>query len=433
MQQTQVTQAGAVSNETGSYKVLPATPRSYVSVLRIHKHHADQRLTRSNQRTDSAYTGSSPLTSGASSQPATPSQGSAVTYSHPSSYSHQLNPIQDGRAGNVQQQPTGNQQFTPQMPLHNSNFTNTYTSSASYSAHAGSEQHQTERPIPPPAFGGYPTANTAFINQPQNINSALQRGSGSYSERDMPKGKGRALRGSYTGPSTLHYEELDRSYYVRGKAFFFEGRVFSIIMSENAGMTATKKSGFITDYTTSSSVNEVKYRDNMVYTSARRFVVVRRKQEFCYACPIFTYSGRATTKPGVRPSEHGIAYSWGQRPELLPGEGGMTKPSLSVVMGQGVPALDKASRIYYGIIHPIQYNVKVKEIGYVPQEQVPILIGSWREEDNKDTDQPAYITAHADIPELDESASQDMQENEDYETTSDNLEDLANNFSSTNI
>jgi hypothetical protein len=98
-------------------------------------------------------------------------------------------------------------------------------------------------------------------------------------------------------------------------------------------------------------------------------------------------------------------------PELLPGEGGLTKSSLSVVISDGVPSLDKASRIYYGIHHPIQYNVKVKESGYIPA-----LIGIWKAEDIKDTEQEAYVTANAEFSEEEEDSGDedDPGEDDDY-------------------
>jgi hypothetical protein len=186
---------------------------------------------------------------------------------------------------------------------------------------------------------------------------------------------------------------VDPRFYVRSKDFFFEGKVFSVIMNETAGETT----GHPTDYNTSKSINAVKYKDSMVYTNARRFVVVRQKREYCFACPIYTYSGRGTTKPGVQASEHGIAYSYGCQPTLLPGEFGITKASLTVVMTEGERDLEAASRIYYGIHHPIQYNVKVKDVGYVLPEQIPVLIANWKAED-LGTEQSSTVTATAEIP-----------------------------------
>jgi hypothetical protein len=164
-------------------------------------------------------------------------------------------------------------------------------------------------------------------------------------------------------------------------------------MNETAG--SASRTPHAVDYNTSHSFNAVKYEDNIVYTNVRRFVVVRTKREFCFACPIFTYMGRATTKPGVKANEHGIVYSYGQKPQLLPHEGGITKPSLPVIMSDNNSILDKASRIYYGIHHPIQYNVKVKDIGYVLQQLIPTLIGNWREEDENDTQQESADTQAA--------------------------------------
>lgn len=137
-----------------------------------------------------------------------------------------------------------------------------------------------------------------------------------------------------------------------------------------------------------------------MYTRALRFVVVRSRREFCFACPIFTYSGRATLKRGVRPEEHGIAYSYGTDPTLVAGEVGVKKMPIAVVMAGGEPNLAVASRIYYGVHHPIQYNVKVKNIGLVLHDYLPALIGNWKSEDASETKQAADVTATAEDPEL---------------------------------
>jgi hypothetical protein len=170
--------------------------------------------------------------------------------------------------------------------------------------------------------------------------------------------------------------------------------VFAVILSEPAGSTT------VTSYNSAASISEVRYQGNFVHTQTRRFVVVRTRREFCFACPIFTYSNRATLKRGVRPEEHGIAYSDGEQPQLVPGEAGIRKPSVAVAMAAGEPSLHIASRIYYGIHHPIQYNVKVKDIGQVLEHHIVHLIGNWMAEDISDTKQSADVTATADEPEL---------------------------------
>ncbi|KAH7409826.1 kinase-like domain-containing protein [Phaeosphaeria sp. MPI-PUGE-AT-0046c] len=248
--------------------------------------------------------------------------------------------------------------------------------------------------------------------------------------RRMPKGKGQKVRGTYEpGTNNMYYEKIDTTFYVRHRKFFCEGRVFAVIMNETAGATSgatsiTSATNLdATDYNSSKSISPVRYGDNYVYTNVRRFIVVRAKREFCYAIPIFTYSGRATTKRGVRPSEHGIAYSWGQKAQLLPGEGGIIKPSIAVVMAEGVVNLHIASRIYYGIMHPIQYNVKVKDIGYVPEIHVPSLIGNWKAEEENDTYQAAEVTRNAENPEEDQDDDEDDDDDDEDDNDGDEIND----------
>ncbi|KAF1848726.1 uncharacterized protein K460DRAFT_403996 [Cucurbitaria berberidis CBS 394.84] len=246
------------------------------------------------------------------------------------------------------------------------------------------------------ASGYSQDASLPMNNLPQGVSHYRNTNVGHV--RRLPRGEGDSIKGTYDGPSTLHYEEVDPAYFVRTKAFFHEGRVFSVIMNEAAGVNASPCNP--TDYNTSGSINTVRWKGNLVYTNIRRFVVVRQRREFCYACPIFTYSGNATTKRGVRAAEHGIAYSWGQEPNLIQGERGITKASLPVVMATNESNLDPASRIYYGIHHPIQYNVKVKEIGCVPEAYITTLIGNWREEEGREEGQKqsSAVTAQAEMP-----------------------------------
>jgi hypothetical protein len=100
-------------------------------------------------------------------------------------------------------------------------------------------------------------------------------------------------------------------------------------------------------------------------------------------------------KPGVVPSEHAIAYSHGyNEPQLLPGEPALDKAPIPILMNDGERPLAMASRIYFGIHHPIQYNVKVKDLGSVHPEWVPTFIGYWNQE-NGHTQQAAEVTDEA--------------------------------------
>jgi hypothetical protein len=142
---------------------------------------------------------------------------------------------------------------------------------------------------------------------------------------------GKNVAGTYNGPTILHYEPVDPSLFVRPKSFSVKGKVFAAIMNETAQSTARVPDNAVVNYTTA-SINRVKYRHSRVHANVRRFVVVRHKKEFCFACPISTCGKHATKKPGVRAEEHGIIYSEGRAPQLIPGESGITKSSIGVVM-----------------------------------------------------------------------------------------------------
>ncbi|KAJ4374887.1 hypothetical protein N0V83_001965 [Neocucurbitaria cava] len=117
---------------------------------------------------------------------------------------------------------------------------------------------------------------------------------------------------------------------------------------------------------------------------------------------------QATLRRGVRPEEHGIVYTYGRSPELIEGETGITKYSIAVVMAAGEQAFHTTSRIYYGIHHPIQYNVKVRDKGTVLDEHIPALIGNWKEEDDGEGSRQApEVTAMAEEPDFPEAVGYD--------------------------
>jgi len=64
-------------------------------------------------------------------------------------------------------------------------------------------------------------------------------------------------------------------------------------------------------------------------------------------------------------------------------------------MNNGERPLAIASRIYFGIHHPIQYNVKVKDLGIVHQDWMPTFLGYWNMENLADTQQFNQVTVEA--------------------------------------
>ncbi|CAO2654004.1 Nn.00g107370.m01.CDS01 [Neocucurbitaria sp. VM-36] len=220
----------------------------------------------------------------------------------------------------------------------------------------------------------------------------------------VPNRVGNTVAGTYdiyNPVAHTNYESLDPLFYVRDRGYFQEGRLFSVLFTESAGHNALNA---VTDYNT--ALSRVRYNE-YVHTQVRRFIIVRQKREFCYAVPIFSYSGQGTLKNGVVPDEHAIAYSYGQYPQLIPGEQQLSKTPICVVMNQGEQALSRASRIYFGIHHPIQYNVKVKDLGYVHPEFMPALRGYWNMENGNDTRQAADVTDAAAYADDDEDEDDD--------------------------
>jgi hypothetical protein len=60
-------------------------------------------------------------------------------------------------------------------------------------------------------------------------------------------------------------------------------------------------------------------------------------------------------------------------------------------MSQHEPALSTASRIFFGIQHPIQYNVKVKDLGYVHPDYLATFLGYWAMEHQVGSMQDIYV------------------------------------------
>ena len=75
--------------------------------------------------------------------------------------------------------------------------------------------------------------------------------------------------------------------------------------------------------------------------------------------------------------------------------------------------LPQASRIYFGVHHTVQFNVKVKDLGYVHPQWMAVFIGYWSMKQGVDTKQDAEVTAEAEegYDELDD----DEKEGKDYE------------------
>ncbi|KAH3953826.1 hypothetical protein HBH53_028300 [Parastagonospora nodorum] len=273
--------------------------------------------------------------------------------------------------------PAEERRDSPQQKGSRSGVTQTTGLSQAYIPHNGPSDYAHQQPR-------YTSSTHAQEAYPQ----------AAYAQPVGSRNEGRLVQGSYNpqNPATaLHYETLDSSYYVRNRSFFQEGRLFSVLFNEPVNANGMRSNG-VTDYNSALSYVML---GGVAHTQVRRFIVVRNRKAFCYAVPIFTYHGQGTLKSGVVPQEHAIAYSYGTTPQLLPAEEPLSKGPICIVTNEGEKSLSQASRIFFGIHHPIQYNVKVKDLGYVHPNEVPRFLGYWTMEHNMETHQAQEVTMEA--------------------------------------
>lgn len=123
--------------------------------------------------------------------------------------------------------------------------------------------------------------------------------------------------------------------------------------------------------------------------------------------PISTYKGRATTKSGCNPKEHAIVYFSGSRPKYVDGEqgNGMDKDAIEIVPApRGDSSMDPASRLRFGKTYPIEWNVKVKDIGQVHPRHMSRLIRYWKLEE---ADDPESVNEGDEVDEGDEGENEE--------------------------
>lgn len=82
-------------------------------------------------------------------------------------------------------------------------------------------------------------------------------------------------------------------------------------------------------------------------------------------------------------------------------------------MNDGERALSPSSRIFFGIHHPIQHNVKVKDLGYVHPDWMPAFLGYWSMENNGETQQAPEVTEQAVEDEYEEQQGNEEADEDD--------------------
>jgi hypothetical protein len=230
-------------------------------------------------------------------------------------------------------------------------------------------------------------AESLGLTKPSNTSNTSKEQSVSRAEatpaRSVPYGIRQLQRNFIAGdPERGFYGTLDTSYRMRSgaeaKSFFVLGRVFAMLYTEAASAAAQVAPD-------DDAFTIVRYGEH-VYTQIRRFVVVSVRRNFVLACAVSTYRNQGTLKHGCDSSEHALIYNTGTDPETcyLPGEKerGLKDP-IQVHPADRSTYLVKESRVRFGKIYAIEWNIKVKDIGLVVNEDLHRLVNHHLEEERR--------------------------------------------------
>ncbi|CAN9175411.1 unnamed protein product [Alternaria alternata] len=130
------------------------------------------------------------------------------------------------------------------------------------------------------------------------------------------------------------------------RAFFKKGKVFMVPWPELSGDLVKGQTG------------------PPVMVKIRRLVVVRPKATFCLCLPIHTYSGQATSKAGIAAQDHAPVVPEGGEAIYHKNEAKLTKSPMYIkVENPSTGSVSPMSRLNFGKVYTVEYNVKVRPIG----------------------------------------------------------------------
>jgi hypothetical protein len=182
------------------------------------------------------------------------------------------------------------------------------------------------------------------------------------------------------------HEELDHRYYKRpdGRRFFVVGRVFAMLWHEGAG---DKKGGHLSQAerfnVQRNSKRKGKYNEE-VFSHIRRMAVVKARHGYCWCVPINTYNYQGVAKKGLSPEDrqaHSIIYMDDTKPAIHAAEKGMMfKSPIAVCAASSEQKLHCMSRINFGKVYSVEWNVKVMNVGKVHRDSMINFEGYWRNE-----------------------------------------------------
>jgi hypothetical protein len=180
-------------------------------------------------------------------------------------------------------------------------------------------------------------------------------------------------------------EELDHRYHKRTDArkFFVIGRVFAMLFHEGAGNMGGGHLSQAVRFRVGWDKKKGKYNQE-VYSHIRRMVVVRGRHGYCWCIPINTYNHQGVAKKGLSTQDriaHCVIYMDDTEPMIDPEEQGlMVKKSIAVTAANPEQKLDRMSRLNFGKVYSVEWNVKVMNVGIVNADSMAAFTGYWRNE-----------------------------------------------------
>jgi hypothetical protein len=190
------------------------------------------------------------------------------------------------------------------------------------------------------------------------------------------------------------HEELDHRYRIRSdaKQFLMVGRVFAMLWPETPGHegASDKKGGHLSQAepfnVQRDSKREGKYNEK-VFSHILRMVAVKARHGYCWCVPINTYNYQGVAKKGLSPEDrqaHSIIYMDDTKPAIHPAERGMMfKSPIAVCAASSEQKLHCMSRINFGKVYSVEWNVKVMNVGKVHRDSMFNFEGYWRNEVTK--------------------------------------------------
>ncbi|KAK5094212.1 hypothetical protein LTS08_008703 [Lithohypha guttulata] len=171
-----------------------------------------------------------------------------------------------------------------------------------------------------------------------------------------------------------------------GRTFFTSGTVFALLWHESAGesrhgsaRSRPKESGERSNADVTDRLPPdmtISAYGTKIFSHIRRMVVIRNRDGYCWCIPINSYGGRGLSKDGLTAEQreaHAIIHDSTKKPTPVDGEVEIFKEPIAVDTVPG-ESLTAASRLHYGKLYVVEWNVPVMHVGQVTEECMPTLL-----------------------------------------------------------